>query len=249
MNIGLQSSIYSNHDLKTEVQVALDNKAGLGITFFDIFFDNWSPSSIPKDTIDFIHFLKDKNELEFTVHLPINFFEYDFVEKQIFYQFLISIKPKTITIHFDTLSYEFLEDLVNIAEDSNSILCIENANSGLHTIYGINYFEYLKNAKKQMEYSGKVNNIAATFDIGNACVHGEDPCESLEKLKENKIKIQTVHLHDNNGKSEKHLPLGNGTIDFKTVFCKIRELDINPYFVIEHWENFPQSINFLRKNF
>lgn len=45
--------------------------------------------------------------------------------------------------------------------------------------------------------------------------------------------IQEVHLHDNCGRSDDHLPLGEGTIDFALFFGLIKRSGIQPIYTIE----------------
>jgi len=48
-------------------------------------------------------------------------------------------------------------------------------------------------------------------DIGHLNVFGRDPVEYLNRYKD---KLLHVHLHDNNGIDDLHLPLGAGNIDW-----------------------------------
>ena len=45
--------------------------------------------------------------------------------------------------------------------------------------------------------------------------------------------IKAVHLHDNLKKSDDHLPLGDGEIDFDLFFQLIKEYRVNSLFTIE----------------
>jgi len=57
-----------------------------------------------------------------------------------------------------------------------------------------------------------------TFDIGHANTAGkiEDFTKLLDRF------IVNVHLHDNNGRKDEHLPIGEGGIDFAAVFRKMK---------------------------
>ena len=48
--------------------------------------------------------------------------------------------------------------------------------------------------------------------------------------------IKEVHLHDNCGKSDDHLPLGDGEIDFDLFFKLINRYGADPIFTIEPHE-------------
>ena len=60
-------------------------------------------------------------------------------------------------------------------------------------------------------------------------------------------RISHVHIHDNMGKKDEHLPLGKGTIDWKLVMEKLS--DYKGIFVTEmsSVEEGIQSLEFLRK--
>jgi len=57
-----------------------------------------------------------------------------------------------------------------------------------------------------------------TFDIGHAHHSGIPPERFIELLGH---RIEVVHLHDNNGVYDEHLAPGRGSVDFKSVLCKL----------------------------
>lgn len=241
MKTGLQSSLYNKISLKDEINTALAQN----VYFFDIFFDTWTPSEIPADTIQLITNLINSNLLRFTIHLPINFFELSFSTQQEFYSFIHTFKPKTITIHYNTLTYELLKELALIASESNSKLCVENTIPDYHNIYGFDYISFMKEAKRMLNYSNPDLLFSATLDTGHSFVNGKNPEYYIEKLNELEIPIDTVHLHDNDGKSDSHQPLGTGNINFTNFFNTLKTHKIEPFFVIEHWTGFNKSLSYL----
>lgn len=42
-----------------------------------------------------------------------------------------------------------------------------------------------------------------------------------------------LHLHDNHGKADEHLSIGDGTVDFGSLFQKLKELSIDPVYTVE----------------
>lgn len=241
MKLGLQSSIYNGLQLKDEINTAL----GQRVNAFDIFFDNWSPSEISDETYELLNSLKDSNEFHFTIHLPINFFELSYSEHQTFYSFIEYLKPKTITVHYNTLSYDLLKDLVNIAFDNGAQLSVENTIPNTHKIYGIDYLAYMIEAKKSLEYTESKQAFSATVDTGHSFVNGISPDFYVRELSKHEISIATVHLHDNDGSADLHQPLGAGKIDFYSFFKELKEKNQNPYLIIEHWSDFNRSIDFM----
>lgn len=60
------------------------------------------------------------------------------------------------------------------------------------------------------------------LDIGHAHCYGQEPCEQWVKgLKED---IRHVHIHDNMGKKDSHLALGEGSMEVGAVMRELREI-------------------------
>lgn len=59
------------------------------------------------------------------------------------------------------------------------------------------------------------------LDVGHANLCGRDPAAMIRHFGE---RIRHVHLHDNNGASDQHLPPGTGTIDWPGVVAALREI-------------------------
>jgi len=55
--------------------------------------------------------------------------------------------------------------------------------------------------------------------------------------------FKEVHLHDNFKKSDDHLPIGDGDIDFDLFFKLIKQYDIAPIYTIE-----PHKIEHLERS-
>ena len=62
--------------------------------------------------------------------------------------------------------------------------------------------------------------FALCLDIGHMNVFSElSPSDWVQKMDK---KLQYVHLHDNNGENDGHLPVGKGNIDFDSFFNSIK---------------------------
>ncbi len=73
-----------------------------------------------------------------------------------------------------------------------------------------------------MELCNAVNSdfFALCFDIGHMNVFSKlSPSDWVKKMGE---RLKYVHLHDNNGKEDEHLPVGMGNIDFDSFFDSIK---------------------------
>lgn len=63
--------------------------------------------------------------------------------------------------------------------------------------------------------------------------------------------LMEIHLHDNHGKEDEHLPVGEGTIDFSLLFAMIEEKTRKPLLTVEPHteEHFYRTLNGLRRFF
>jgi sugar phosphate isomerase/epimerase len=76
----------------------------------------------------------------------------------------------------------------------------------------------------------KDKNLWFCFDTGHFNLFSRVSVE--EWLFPLKDRLRQFHLHDNNGKSDEHLPIGNGTFPFRDLKQIIKQLE-NPIFVLE----------------
>jgi sugar phosphate isomerase/epimerase len=69
------------------------------------------------------------------------------------------------------------------------------------------------------------------LDAGHGALFSEVPIVAwIEALGS---RLLEIHLHDNHGKADEHLPLGWGSIDFPAIFSALREKNIRPIYTIE----------------
>jgi sugar phosphate isomerase/epimerase len=102
------------------------------------------------------------------------------------------------------LQKEALRRIGKCAVEYGVLACLENM---------ISQKEFLcRDAGELMGMAGGIEGIGLTFDFGHANTVGKVP-EFLEKVG----LANHIHIHDNHGVSDEHLPLGAGTIDWKTV--------------------------------
>jgi sugar phosphate isomerase/epimerase len=62
-------------------------------------------------------------------------------------------------------------------------------------------------------------------------------------------RLMEIHLHDNHGRADEHLPLGRGNIDFPAIFSRIKEDKLHPIYTLEphEIEHLAPSLEALRK--
>jgi sugar phosphate isomerase/epimerase len=89
--------------------------------------------------------------------------------------------------------------------------------------------------------------VSACLDIGHAHCYSNTPVLNwIEKLG---TRIAYVHLHDNDGTGDQHLPIGEGNIPFKEVFNALNEYTPNAIWALEIQPfGLMKSYDWLREN-
>lgn len=90
--------------------------------------------------------------------------------------------------------------------------------------------------------------FSACFDVGHYNVF--NPKGWKEALKEYPLgSVKEVHLSDNKGDEDTHLPLGEGSIDFDALFSEIEKRGENPTFTLEPHspDELLKSLGFIQK--
>lgn len=75
-----------------------------------------------------------------------------------------------------------------------------------------------------------VKELGITFDIGHANAAGFDLIQFFKKIKNF---IINIHLHDNNGKSDEHIQIGKGNINFKNFLRECKKSGYYGPFILE----------------
>jgi len=138
----------------------------------------------------------------------------------------------TLTIHMwldrrfirrDVLSFkvELLKRIVGPARKSGIFVCLENLS---------------EEASDMADALDHAPGLMITLDLG----HGELLCEknrSMSFIEEFPGRIRHVHLHDNRGgtssKDDLHLPPGEGSIDFRSLFRALSGIHYNRTVTLE----------------
>ena len=68
------------------------------------------------------------------------------------------------------------------------------------------------------------------LDLGHCNLHGRRPEQMIRRLRD---RLHHVHLHDNDGLRDLHLPPGTGTIDWPAVFEALGEIGYNRTITLE----------------
>ena len=85
------------------------------------------------------------------------------------------------------------------------------------------------------------------LDAGHGQLFSEVPI--VEWIQVLGPRLFEIHLHDNHGKADEHLPLGWGAIPFPDIFAVLKEKNIRPIFTLEphHIEYLQPSLEALKK--
>ncbi|MCK4442998.1 MAG: sugar phosphate isomerase/epimerase [Thermoplasmata archaeon] len=138
---------------------------------------------------------------------------------------------KTVTVHPGFLSPISFPDPQKVIEiTKESVRHIDSIVQGLPIKVGIENMPDMIvttcRKAKDVLYVIEGTDIGLCFDVGHAHTTGQ-----TENFYELKDKFVNVHLHDNDGRSDSHMPLGGGTVDFDSV---LRELsDYSGTYVLE----------------
>ncbi len=127
-----------------------------------------------------------------------------------------------------------IQKLCDVAKDYNVTICVENMPN-----IGFLFGKFPEELVGMVENVGR-ENVGIALDIGHANLVGKlDEFLNLE--------AKHVHIHDNLGKRDDHLPLGRGMIDWKMVMKKLK--DHKGRFVIEArtLEEGEESLKYLRR--
>jgi sugar phosphate isomerase/epimerase len=130
-----------------------------------------------------------------------------------------------------------IRELCDFAADFGILIAVENM-PDFPKIFG----KYPDEMQEMLDAVGS-HNVGFTFDVGHANTVGLID-EFLDQLGD---RISHMHIHDNMGKKDEHLPIGEGTIDWKHVMEKLS--NYKGIFVTEmaSVEEGIKSLEFLRK--
>jgi sugar phosphate isomerase/epimerase len=144
---------------------------------------------------------------------------------------------KTATLHpgfFSPLSYYSPDKVMEIAR--GSIQLIDSKVQGLGIEVGVENMPdiIVTTCRKAEDLLQLIDGtgIGICFDVGHANTTGE--IENFLRLTDSFV---NVHLHDNDGRRDRHMPMGTGTVDFGSVVGELSEY--SGTFVLEtrSWED------------
>lgn len=121
-----------------------------------------------------------------------------------------------------------LETVVERAHQLGLCLCIENM------------FPQANSLVKPDDFAGileKFPTLHLTLDTGHAHIGDKGEERSLEFIGRFPDRIGHIHINDNFGKEDNHLPVGAGTVDFPKIVKALREIGYNDTLTVEVFSN------------
>ncbi len=140
---------------------------------------------------------------------------------------------------YEETIYEICNDSFKILKEYSQDTGVKPLIENMPLIEGFMYYdleklyETLKNLEMEM-----------TFDIGHAFTAGYTENQMYFPI------VKHIHIHDNNGDDDSHLPLGEGTIKFNDIINKYSKENYKGTYIIEanNLESIQKTHQYLRKN-
>jgi len=116
-------------------------------------------------------------------------------------------------------SIETWRGLLPAAEDADTVICLENV-----------YEREPLHLRRLLEAVASPR-LRFCFDTGHFNISSAVPLKSW--IDEMAPWLSHVHLHDNGGTRDEHLPVGEGTFPFAEFFAHLRERSLRPILTVE----------------
>ncbi|MNW25518.1 endonuclease IV [compost metagenome] len=118
---------------------------------------------------------------------------------------------------------QYLDQLASVARTLGVKLAVENVGYQGASIY------------TEQEYvhclDGMDSTLGYLIDTGHAHLNGWDIPTMIRNVKE---RLCSVHMHDNSGKGDEHLPIGEGSILWQPIYDALREVEAPCQLILEY---------------
>ena len=130
---------------------------------------------------------------------------------------------------------EVFERLARIAEQHGLVFTVENGSDvGMHLEHVARIVKAVNRASLGITFdTGHANFLDATRAYGS----------HARFIREEAARITNLHIHDNVGKTDDHLPMGQGNIDFHAVVSALIESNYRGAFTLEYHPEFADEID------
>lgn len=126
----------------------------------------------------------------------------------------------TITKNFEFL-IENLEEIIKLGRKYRIKIGLENS---------FTLGKLFRTPEDLLKVVSSVKGLGITFDIGHANLINLNPIKYFKKVKDFVI---NVHVHDNDGKSDQHVLIGKGNINFKDFLKECKKAGYYGPFIFE----------------
>jgi sugar phosphate isomerase/epimerase len=127
-------------------------------------------------------------------------------EKIVFHPGLIRGMGSHVMSTAKRLAMESIAEIVAAADHASVTLCIENMFPAYGAFFEVDEYTAIFHRFPQLKM---------TLDTGHANIRSNRGSRLMAFFDRFTDRIAHIHLSDNSGKSDEHLPLGSGTVDFK----------------------------------
>jgi len=143
--------------------------------------------------------------------------------------------PKTVKRAYE-ISLKSIEYLARKAEGLGLTVAVENGSTDFNYL-----FVKAEDFERYFQRLEGLNNVKVCLDVGHANTAGQ----INEFLKRLSSRIAHVHVHDNHGSSDEHLPLYEGNVDWKGFLTELSRLGFEGVVVVETMSNPLKSLQLL----
>jgi len=214
----------------------------------EIYFDAADLDNVREDDVKHLASVLQQNGLEVTIHGPFTDLSPGGQDRRVKgvtrERFLKTIewarilKPKTVVFHpgyekrqFDEnvdlwlrSSIETWSPLVEEAEKSSLVFAVENI------------YEETPDSLKRLFDGIRSPHFRFCFDTGHYHAFSTRKVSLSGWIESLGSYLVEVHLHDNHGEKDEHLPMGEGGFDFARFFALLSGRQLNPVFTLEPHE-------------
>lgn len=95
----------------------------------------------------------------------------------------------------------------------------------------------------EMFYEEIKFDLGIVLDIAHSHLQGE----TLDFIESFSDKIRHVHVSDNHGESDEHLPIGEGSIDWQKALNALKNIGYSGWVTIESYVDIRKSLDYLKK--
>jgi len=196
-------------DINVRKILSVCNRYTLGIIGHTNFYLPWA-SPIKR--------LKKASMLELTEHLKV------FSKLGVKYASIHShwYQPRSFQEEIIERIIESLQQIVIIARQYGITMMLENQPNG-----------FLHKPESLLPIFRNVENLLFHLDVGHAQVAGGMKNLTREFLKLFRNKLAHIHFSDNKGKSDDHLPIGAGIVDWEDIIRQLKKIHYDKTITLE----------------